>query len=81
MPFDLQYDDVFFVAMTHAARQVGSVCRRVDQEEFTGNIVAEIKRLIRTSEVVIVDLSEAKPNVLYEAGYTHALDKPVVHIS
>jgi len=29
---------------------------------------------------VIVDLSEAKPNVLYEAGYAHALRKPVVHI-
>ena len=28
---------------------------------------------------VIVDLSEAKPNVLYEAGYAHALNKPCIH--
>lgn len=68
--------------MTRAAQQVGSVCRRVDQEDFTGDVVSEIERLIRTSEAVIVDLSETKPNVLYEAGYAHALDnKPVVHIS
>jgi hypothetical protein len=29
---------------------------------------------------VIVDLSEANPNVRYEAGYAHALNKPCIHI-
>jgi nucleoside 2-deoxyribosyltransferase len=52
----------------------------VDRKEFSGDIVEEIKRLIRGSAAVIVDLSEVKPNVLYEAGYAHALRKPVVHI-
>jgi hypothetical protein len=40
--------------------------------EFQGSVVDEIQRLIRQSVAVIVDLSEAKPNVLYEAGYAHA---------
>ncbi|MGD0173670.1 MAG: hypothetical protein ABSC61_04430, partial [Anaerolineales bacterium] len=48
---------------------------------FSGDIVDEIKRLIASSVAVIVDLSEAKPNVLYEAGFAHALKKPTVHIS
>ena len=34
----------------------------------------------RKSVAVIVDLSEAKPNVLYETGYAHALKKPCIHI-
>src|ERR1700730_4322489 len=80
MPFDRKYDDTFFVAMTHAAEKVNAVCRRVDKEEFTGDIVEEIKRLINASIAVIVDLSESKENVLYEAGFAHALRRPTVHI-
>jgi nucleoside 2-deoxyribosyltransferase len=43
--------------------------------------VEEIKRLINESVAVIIGLSEAKSNVLYEAGYSHALKKPTVHVS
>jgi len=80
MPFAAEYDDIFFVAMSYAAKSVGAVCRRVDLEDFGGDIVAEIKRLIYSSVAVIADLSEAKANVLYEVGYAHALDRPTVHI-
>lgn len=81
MPFDRKYDDTFLVAMRYAAKKVGAVCERVDRTEFTGDIVEEIIRLIRSSIAVIVDLSESKENVLYEAGFAHALEKPTVHIS
>lgn len=80
MPFAPQYEDVFFVAMRHAAEQAGAVCERVDRREFQGSVVDEIQRLIRQSVAVFVDLSESKPNVLYEAGYAHALKKPCIHI-
>jgi hypothetical protein len=80
MPFAPQYEDVFFVAMRYAAEQNDAVCERVDRREFQGNVVDEIHRLIRQSVAVIVDLSEAKPNVLYEAGFAHALKKPCIHI-
>ncbi len=80
MPFAPQYEDVFFVAMRSAAEQVGAVCDRVDRREFQGNVVDEIHRLIRKAVAVFVDLSESKPNVLYEAGYAHALKKPCIHI-
>jgi hypothetical protein len=80
MPFSRKYDDTFFVAMSHAAEKVGAVCKRIDRTEFSGDIVAEIRRLIGLSIAVIVDLSESKPNVLYEAGYAHALGRPSVHI-
>jgi hypothetical protein len=80
MPFAPQYEDVFFVAMRHAAEQVGAVCDRVDRREFQGSVIDEVHRLIRKSIAVIVDLSESKPNVLYEAGYAHALRKPCIHI-
>ncbi len=80
MPFDRKYDDTFLVAMVHAAKRVDAVCKRVDRTEFSSDIVEEIRRLIHASVAVIVDLSESKENVLYEAGYAHALEKPTVHI-
>jgi len=80
MPFDREYDDTYLVAMSYAAEKVDAACKRVDSTEFSGDIVEEIKRFIRDSIAVIVDLSEAKPNVLYEAGFAHALKKPTLHI-
>jgi len=80
MPFSSAYDDVFFVAMSHAAAAVGATCVRVDHEDFEGDIVAEIRKRIENSVAVIADLSESRPNVLYEVGYAHALNKPTVHI-
>ncbi len=69
MPFSGDYDDTYFVAMAHAAHSLGAVCRRIDREDFEGDIVEGIKKLIRESVAVIADLSESKPNVLYETGF------------
>jgi hypothetical protein len=80
MPFDRKYDDTYFVALSYAAEKINAACTRVDRTEFSGDIVEEIKRLIHSSIAVVVDLSESKPNVLYEAGFSHALRKPTVHI-
>jgi hypothetical protein len=57
MPFLPRYDDTFFVAMQPAALDVGGVCVRVDHEDFAGDSVAEIKRLVAESIAVIADLS------------------------
>lgn len=81
MPFSENYDDVFFVAIAPASEEIGAACIRVDKDEFSGDIVARIKKHIQESIAVIADLSESRPNVLYELGYAHALGKPVVHIT
>ena len=80
MPFADEYEDVFFVAMAGAAEDCGYVCERVDQKEFNGNIVEKLKEMIAQAEAVFVDLSDSEPNVLYEAGFAHALNKPCIHI-
>lgn len=80
MPFSIEYEDVYFVAMASAAASVDAICKRVDYEEYSGDVVAKIKELIRSSKVVIADLSDAKPNVLYETGFAHALNRPTIHI-
>jgi hypothetical protein len=81
MPFSKAFDDVYFVAMAPAADSVGAACIRVDKEEFEGDIVQRIKQNIRDSIAVIVDLSGAESNVLYEVGLSHRIGKPTIHIS
>lgn len=80
MPFAEEYDDVYLVAMAHAADCVGAACKRLDRMEYSGNIIHKMEQMIRLSAAVIVDLSESNPNVLYEAGFAHGLRKPTVHI-
>lgn len=80
MPFAAEYEDTFFVAMVAACEQVGAKCVRVDREDFSGDSVSKVESLIRQSSAVIADLSESRPNVLYEAGFAHALGIPVIPI-
>ncbi|HSM14683.1 MAG TPA: hypothetical protein VLA66_11510 [Thermoanaerobaculia bacterium] len=81
MPFAREYEDTFFVAMAPAADAVGAVCKRVDREEYAGDVVARIESMIGDAAAVVADLSEARPNVLYEAGYARGLGKPTIAIS
>lgn len=80
MPFAREYEDTFFVAMAPSADSVGAVCRRVDQEEYVGDVVQRIEEMIRNAAAVVADLSEAKPNVFYEAGFAQGLGKPTIAI-
>ncbi len=80
MPFAAEYEDVYFVAMVDAARAVGAACRRLDREDYVGDAVQKLTSLICECDVVIADISDANPNVMYEVGYAHALERPTVHI-
>jgi hypothetical protein len=80
MPFTPPYDDTFVVAISHAAEACRAVAQRVDHMVYSGSADAEARRLIKECTAVVVDLSEARPNVMYEAGYAEALKKPIAWI-
>lgn len=80
MPFAKVYDDTFEVGIQGACLQLGYKAIRVDHQNFIGDIVVEIKKLIKKSVAVIGDLSESRPNVLYEIGYAEAAKRNIVQI-
>lgn len=80
MPFKQEYENTFFGGMVAAAREVNLVCLREDQLTHTGDIIKKIKQMLRRCAVVVADVSESNPNVLYEVGYAHGLHKPVIQI-
>jgi hypothetical protein len=80
MPFAAQYDDTFLVGIQPAALAVGAVAERVDYDGVAGNVVAQIRSLIKAAKVVVADLSGSRPNVLHEIGYAEALGKDVIQV-
>lgn len=80
MPFDPKYDDTFVVAMQPAAHKSNLECIRVDEDPRTGDVVDKIKNLLKESIVTIADVSDFKPNVFYEMGYSDGIGHPIIQI-
>jgi len=54
---------------------------RGDDQALTIPLLQKIADYIRQADVVVADCSGRNPNVFYELGLAHALDKPVVLIT
>lgn len=67
-----------FETMRRVIDRKGYMPIRVDQEPFLGSIVEAIWNAIRSSDVVIADITDYNPNVFYELGIAHALSKPTI---
>jgi nucleoside 2-deoxyribosyltransferase len=59
----------------------GVSCERGDDKILTRPILEKVAGYIKQADVVVADCSGRNPNVFYELGMAHALDKPVVLIT
>ena len=65
-----------------AIQQAGLRAVRADDDIFaTGKIMDQVWRGIRGAAVLVAELTSKNPNVFYELGLAHALEKPVVLVS
>lgn len=71
------YNEIFVPAIT----QAGYIPKRADEELACNIIQIDIIQSIMDSEMVLCDLTEKNPNVLYELGIRQALDLPVVLVN
>lgn len=75
-------DEVLNSAYSSVIRPVvkkyGLTCIRVDEIPDSGKISDQILETIAESKYVIADLSGARPNCYYEAGFAHALGKEII---
>ncbi|MFH1891228.1 MAG: hypothetical protein ABIK83_00930 [Candidatus Zixiibacteriota bacterium] len=70
-PQDFYSDDV----KTHIKQLFNVNCYRADDDKFTRNGMSKIRQYICESKIVIAELSFLNPNVMYELGIAHALEK------
>lgn len=61
--------------------ELGLIAMRVDDSRTNHRITDTIRDLIDTSEFVIADLSDNRPNVFFEAGYAEGIGKIPVYIA
>ena len=78
MPFRSELDDTYHYGIQNAVRAAGFVCERADLATFIGDVMQWVQNRIRTSSLVIPDLTDANPNVYLEVGYAWGCGVPVV---
>jgi hypothetical protein len=82
MPFAKPIGDHYRLIYETAIRKAGLTPVRADNEIFgTGKIIDQVWSGINSAKVLIAELTNRNPNVFYELGLAHALEKPVVLIS
>jgi hypothetical protein len=77
MSMDPQDDSLIDVCNTikRACAEFGVIAIRVDDIEHQDRITDQILEGIASAEFIIADLTGERPNVHYEIGYAHALNK------
>lgn len=68
------YDHVIRPTVT----KFGLQCVRGDEIVRSGVVIDQVQEEIRRAACVIADLTEMRPNVLYEVGLAHALGKNAI---
>jgi hypothetical protein len=83
MPIDKDDHNLVDVLETikAGARECGVIAERIDDDERNERITDRMLEAIRKAEFVIVDLTNERPNVFYEAGYAHGLNKIPIYIA
>lgn len=78
MPFAEPYDSLYRDVIAPIATKCGFDIVRIDEVPGPGIILNDIQQQIQRANVVVAEISTQNPNVFYELGYAHALDKPAV---
>ena len=78
MPFRSELDDTYHYGIQNAVRGAGLLCERADLTTFLGDVMQWVQNRIRSSSLVVADLTDANPNVYLEVGYAWGCGVPVV---
>ncbi len=82
MPFRPELHYMYLYLQHHIeATFPDATCQRGDDEILTVPLLDKINSLIQRADVVIADCTGRNPNVFYELGIAHALEKPVVLVT
>lgn len=78
MPFSSDFKEIYRDGIKPIAKKNGLKCERADEQIFPEGILARIYAEIARADLIIADMTGCNPNVFYEVGFAHALNKPVI---
>jgi hypothetical protein len=77
LPFSMPYVDVKDTFET-CCYEAGLKLDDIEQDATTARIIPRIVEGIRRAAFIVADISESRPNVYFEIGLAHGLDKPII---
>jgi len=81
MPFNQEFDDIYKLGIKSACEIENAYCERVDEQFYEGSMLDRIYNQINNADYLVADTTNKNPNVFYEIGYAHALEKKVILIT
>ncbi|MDO9000203.1 MAG: hypothetical protein Q7W45_10595 [Bacteroidota bacterium] len=78
MQFTNEYNELYEEVIRPVCENHGLDCYRADEFYTSTPILADIISSIKECTIIIADITENNPNVFYELGYAHAVDKPTI---
>jgi len=81
MPFGGYFDGYYKDVIKPALKSASLTVKRSDEIYSTNSIIEDIFNGIVNADLIVADLTGKNPNVNYELGFAHALEKPVIIIT
>lgn len=79
-PFNPEYQEAFD-SIAEACREIGLKSFRGDEEQVRGDLMPHILRQIAKARIVVANIDGRNPNVFYELGIAHAIDKVTILVT
>jgi hypothetical protein len=81
MPFEKDKRPIYEDHLMGCAKRLNLSCGRADDFFSTNAIMHDVWSGICRSRLIVADCTGRNPNVFYEIGIAHTLDKPTILIS
>jgi hypothetical protein len=81
MPFGFYHDSYYENIYKPAIIEAGLKPVRADDFYRSGAIIRDIWDCTKKAKIILADLTDRNPNVLYELGLAHAITKPAILIA
>lgn len=78
MQFSSPYNEIYRNVLKIVCDDLNLQAIRADETTGPGLIIADVEREIIESRAVIAEITPANPNVFYEVGFAHAINKPTI---
>ncbi|KAA0248971.1 MAG: hypothetical protein EDX89_24385 [Acidobacteria bacterium] len=81
MQYSKPYNELFSEVLSPVCESEGVDAERADDVAGPGMILTDIARQISDAHFVVAEITPTNPNVYYEVGYAHALNKPTILVA
>ncbi len=78
MQFTEEFDELYSEVIKPTCERFGYESIRGDDIYNNGLIIKDITTSLQEASVIIADITPDNPNVYYEVGYAHAINKPTI---